>query len=284
MDTLQRSRDESPNRSMLLQFGTAPFRQQTYRNIAYLFLQFPLSITYFVTLVTVGATGLAAITILTEAIPDILSTMPVNGIGLLTAGIATIVLGIISLPLLVLGVVGLVTGGVGLFTVDRFVSEVLLGQSFPQRPLPYREFDTTREFVSTFLTSSATYLSLAAVLIKFPIGIATFVVLVVSSTVSVVFTAAPFLYDSPASQLQFRFVEGASVGHVDGFYTIDFGVILGTGTWTIDTFPEAVVLSAVGLLTALIALNGLNFLAWVLAEATAIASRNAFVFTLGSSE
>lgn len=265
----------SGSSSLVSQIVIAPFRRQTYRNVLYLSLQFPLSIAYFVTLVMLATTGIAALVIATEAAPGLLAGTPGGAVGVLVVGLVAVVLIAVSLPLLGLGIVGVAVGGVGLFTVDRAISERLLGRRVPSRPLSRGAFDNTHGFVLAFLTGAGTYLSLAAVLVKFPIGIAVFVVLVVSSILSVVLLAAPVLYDA-AMGFNLEFTDGLLIGFVDGRYTVDLG---GAGTWTIDTMPEAVVLSAGGLLTALFALNVCNLLAWLLGEATIVVARHATVFT-----
>ncbi|WP_193310407.1 sensor domain-containing protein [Halorubrum halophilum] len=284
MDNLQHTDAHDADRSGLSAVVTAPFRRQTYRNMLYLFLQFPLGILYFVTLVTLGSTGVAGFMIVTEAVPDAVASVSGGAVGVLVATVVVGVLLYVSLPLVGVGIIGAAVGGVGLFTVDRIVSEAVLGRSLPKRPLAHGDFDTTKQFVMAFLTTPGTYLASAAVLAKFPIGVATFVLLVVLSTMGVVFTTVPFLYDSPETQLQFQLTEGLSVSYVDGFYTVDLGVLLQSGTWTVDTLPEAMVVSVCGLLLLFASLNIFNGTAWLMGEATALVARYATVFDRASTE
>lgn len=100
----------------------------------------------------------------------------------------------------------------------------------------------------------------------------------------IVFAIAPFLYNAPQTQLRFQFTEGLSIGYVDGFYTIDLGVLLQSGTWTVDTLSEAIVVSVSGLFLTFIALNVFNLLAWLLGETTALVARHAIVFGYASEE
>lgn len=284
MDNPQQTGPLDRDRLRLSAVATAPFRPQTYKNLLYLFLQFPLGIMYFVTLVTLGAMGVAGVLIVTEAIPDAVASVSGGAVGVLVVGVVVVVLVIVGLPLLVGGIVGAAVGGVGLFTVDRLVSEAVLGRSLPKRPLAYGDYDTTKEFVIAFLTAPGTYLAVVVVLAKFPIGVATFVLLVVLSTMGVVFTTVPFLYDSPETQFQFQLAEGLTVSYVDGFYTVDLGVLLQSETWTVDTLPEAIVVSVCGLLLLFASLNIFNGTAWLIGEATAFVARYATVFGNDSTE
>lgn len=51
----------------------APFRAETYQNLLYLLLQFPLGIAYFTVLVTSGAIGIAGIVAVFAAVPSVVS-------------------------------------------------------------------------------------------------------------------------------------------------------------------------------------------------------------------
>ncbi|MFC7137272.1 sensor domain-containing protein [Halobaculum litoreum] len=155
-------------RSVAQAFLTAPVRPQTYKNLAYLALQFPLGVAYFVLLV------------------------PALGFGL---G---------SLPLLVLlglPAVGALVVGVATMTVDRAVTAALLPVELERHTAGASLDDGVVVYLTDLLFDPGTYLSVVFVLAKFAVGIATFVVLTVSGTLVAVALAAPFLYDHPDATL-----------------------------------------------------------------------------------
>ena len=194
-------------------------RPQTYLNIFYLLLSFPLGIAYFVFLVT----GLAV------------------GFGLLIIWV--------GLPILV----AVIAGSWVLCQLERVLANALLGADIP--PLQSRSpaasltpggsevsagerlFINAWRRLKTHLSDRVTWTGMLYLLVRFPLGIASFVLVVVLLSVSLSFIAAPFYY---------------WVG--DG---IDFGV------WQIDELWEAVSLTAIGIPLTFVSLHALNGTAYV---------------------
>jgi hypothetical protein len=246
----------------------------------YLFVQFPLGIAYFVTLVTLGATAFGAVTILAEAVPSVVGETVGAGAGVVALLVALPVLLLVALALLVVGVVGASLGGVGLFTVDRFLTGLVLGRSLPASSVEGSPLADPVGFARSYFLSPGAYLAVLAVLVKFPVGIAAFVLLTFGTVLPAVLLAAPLVYDDPSADFRFTLPEGLELSYVDGFYTIDAGVVVQSGTWVIDTLPEALLVAGAGLLVLLVALNAFNLLAWALGRATGLVARRASVFTI----
>jgi hypothetical protein len=285
MDNLQHGRTDGgqPARPVV-DFLAAPVRVQTYRNLLYLFVQFPLGIAYFVTLVTLGATAVGAVSILTEALPTVVGETPGAGAGIVALLVAVPILLLVAVALFAVGVLGASLGGVGLFTVDRFVTSLVLGRSLPTSPVEGSPLADPVGFARSYFLTPGTYLSVLAVLAKFPVGIGAFVLLVVGTAVPTALLAAPFLYDDPSAEFRFVLPEGLELSYVDGFYTVDAGVVVQSGEWVVDTLPEALLTAGVGLVLLLVALNLCNLLAWTLGSATGLVARHASVFTVPDRE
>jgi hypothetical protein len=157
-------------RSVAMAFLTAPVRFQTYKNLAYLALQFPLGIAYFTLLVPALALGVG------------------------------------SLPLLILlglPAIGALLLGVGTMTVDRAVTGLLLPVELERHTASASLDDGVLTYTRDLLLDPGTYLSLVFVLAKFAVGVATFVALTVSSALVAVAVAAPALYDHPMANYTF---------------------------------------------------------------------------------
>ncbi|WP_170830679.1 sensor domain-containing protein [Halogranum gelatinilyticum] len=226
-------------------FMTAPFRAQTYKNLVYLALQFPLGVTYFTLLVPVLAFGLG--------------TLPL--------------LALFGLPL-----VGTLVLGIALMTVDRGVTELLLPVELDRHAATASLDDGVVAYVTELLLDPGTYLSLAFVLVKFVVGVATFVALTVSGSLVVAFVTAPLFYASPTTNYIFSLPSVSEVAVTDtGLVT---GPVSSAGpSVVVDTLPEALGLAAAGLLLCLVSLNLLNATAWLLGRLTAFTCRHARVFS-----
>ncbi|WP_193310419.1 sensor domain-containing protein [Halorubrum halophilum] len=214
-------------RSVATAFLTAPIRFQTYKNLAYLALQFPLGMAYFVLLVPALAFGLG------------------------------------TLPLLVLfglPAIGALLLGVGTMTVDRAVTGLLIPVELERHTASASLDDGVLTYTKDLLLDPGTYLSIVFVLAKFVVGVATFVVLTVSSTLVAVTVTAPLLYDHPTAN-----------------YTIPLPSWLNGTTYVVDTLPEALALAALGVAGLFVTVNLWNALAWVLGRATELVCRYARV-------
>lgn len=186
----------------LKHFLTAPLRGRSYLNFLYLALAFPLGLVYFVFL-TVGL---------------------ITGVGL------TIIW--VGLPILAL----VFAGSWGLMALERWTAIHLLGAEVPpMAPPPPVAPQGFWKSVGAFFSNPVTWKGMAFLLLKFPLGIATFVVTVFLVAVTGAFLSAPFTYGW-------------------GGMEIDFGV------WylEVDTLGEALVCFLIGLVLSVVTLNLLN--------------------------
>lgn len=178
-------------------FLLAPVSGRTYLNLLYLALAFPMGLAYFVFL-TVGLS---------------------LGIGL------TIIW--VGLPILAL----VFAAGWGAAKLERQMAIHLLGAAVPPMApaaVPGRDL---LDRLKAYLGNPVTWKGLAFLAIKFPLGIATFVLLVTLISVSVSLTLAPFFFTWSPPEIFL---------------------------WEIDTLSEALLCSLVGLVTLLVSLNALN--------------------------
>lgn len=159
---------------------------QTWKNLAYLLLAFPLGIGYFV----LSVVGLS------------------TGFGLL----------IVWVGLLILSLLFVVWWALAAF--ERQLTIHLLGKDVPAPSRPQPQPEGVWEQVLAHLRNSATWKGAAFLLLKFPMGIASFVVTTTVLSMSVGLLFAPFVYQS---------------GDINIF------------AWEIDTLFEAVVASGLGL-------------------------------------
>lgn len=188
----------------------APFRLRTYTNLLYLLLAFPLGLAYFIFLI-VGLT---------------------TGFGL------TIVW--IGIPIL-----ALVFGGSwGLAAFERQAAIHLLGARVPPMlPPPSPAQRTIWQQARELLANPVTWKGMAFLLLKFPLGVVSFVALVTTLALSGSLLVAPILWQWGAFDL-------------DGFF-------MSVGPWEVDTLGEAWICSLIGVGLLFVALNLLNGLALV---------------------
>ncbi len=163
---------ESPHAdpvTALRRFLDVPFRAQTYRNLAYLALAFPLGLAYFVGVTT----GLSM------------------GVGLLVT--------LVGVPILLLTLVGTTM----LAGFEANLARWLLGMEV-QAPRAFEDvtdgsmpadLEGLLAGLKRFLTAPTTWTSLVLVLLKFVLGIVAFVALTVLGTLVVTMLGAPLIYD-----------------------------------------------------------------------------------------
>ncbi|HEX6096880.1 MAG TPA: sensor domain-containing protein [Thermoanaerobaculia bacterium] len=138
-------------------FFTVVARQSTYRNIAYVWLAFPLGLAYFVLLTTGSALSI--------------------GLSLLWIGLVVMLAFVLSLR--------------GLGNFERLLSTWLLGEPVA---LPSGAAAGTKvwPWLKSILKDPATWKGALFLLVKFPIGLTCWIVSVVSFAVSLAFILAPF--------------------------------------------------------------------------------------------
>ena len=210
----------------------APFRLQTYRNLLYLVLAFPLGVIYFVGLV-MGAT---------------------LGFGLLIVWV--------GLPILSLTILG-ATAFAGF---EAKLARRLVGVGV-RVPAVLREFDASEgtslpgngylAAITRLLTAPSTRTVVVLVLAKFAFGIVSIIALLVAAGLTIGLLSAPFVLDAPS----------VAIGLTDDVVILgDYAV----GPWDVDTMPEALLVAAFGIVFGLVALNGLNLLACFHAQYTGV--------------
>lgn len=167
----------------LRRFVGAPFRTETYTNLLYLLLAFPLGVAYF----TIVVTGLSF------------------GVG------ASLTL--VGVPVLVLTFVGIIVLGAlesrlasSLVDVDVALPEALRRDD--PDGMRRRENGLVDALVNLF-TATTTYGALALVFLKFVYGVLVFTVLVTAAALTASLLGAPFVYDQP------------NVAYTVGSYTIE---------------------------------------------------------------
>jgi hypothetical protein len=175
---------------------------QTYLNLLYLLLGFPLGIVYFIFLVT----GLSM------------------GIGLLIV--------FVGIPILIAVLLG--CRGLGAF--ERLLSRTMLHLSIPSPPpVPPSEPGVLGTLKALF-KDTATWKSLGYLVLKFPFGIAAFVVLITSFSISVALVLAPLTYHIMPPDFYF---------------------------WQVDTKDEAAVWCMIGAMLLLLCFHLVNGLAYL---------------------
>jgi hypothetical protein len=149
----------------------------------------------------------------------------------------------VGLPILLL--VG--AGWLWLVAFERFMVIHLLKENVPAtRPTLQGDVGIWRR-ISAYLTNPVTWKGLLYLFLKFPLGMVTFVVLIVLVALTLAFLSLPFTYQS-----QQFFQEGFL--HAGQF------------VWQVDSLGEALLGAFIGLLLWPLSLNISNGLAWVHAK------------------
>lgn len=196
------------NSNPFARFFGVLFRSQTYLNLIYLLLVFPLSLVYFL-FFTVGASlGLALVFIL--------------------------------VGFFILAFLCLTWWAVAVF--ERYLAIWLLNADIPPMEKPGAKREGTFGWVLDWLENPVTWKSLVYILIRFPLGIFVFIVLVAFGATSVGLISAPLVY-----------------------WWVPLEVSVSRNiNWAIDTFPEALIAFLVGVLLGFISLHVFNFMAYAL--------------------
>jgi hypothetical protein len=140
---------------------------QTYKNLLYLFLRFPLGVTYFTVLVT-GATVGAVLAIL-----------------------------LVGFVVLGLTIAGATYAG----SLEALLANRLLGTDIQYEPHDPTE-ESLADYTKHVLTDVRSYVLLAYMLATFPVGLATLVLVVSLMTFTLVSVLAPFTYWLPFTDYQ----------------------------------------------------------------------------------
>ncbi|MWV41628.1 sensor domain-containing protein [Natrialba sp. INN-245] len=169
--TVVQNGSDGPGDRPIRWFFGVPFRPQTYANLLYVALAFPLGLLYFVTVVT----GLSL------------------GVGLSVT--------LVGIPILFLTVLAVVV----LAAVEALLATHLVGI---ETPLPaafradnprslHRAEDGYADALAALVTAPTTWTSFVLVFLKFVYGVLAFTVLVVSVSIVTAMLAAPLVYSDP---------------------------------------------------------------------------------------
>jgi len=210
---------------------------QTYKNLLYLALTFPLGLFYF----TLLATGVPL------------------GLGLLSV--------VIGLPVLI----GVLVVSDRLLVFERWLASSLLGTSMPLDRAG--DAETWRDYIRAPVTDLGTWIGIAYLAAKFVVGLATFVVLTILFTITASLLLAPLYYDTAAIGLHLSGPIDLSLSYVAQFWsgaaviTLPFTIT----SWQVTTLWEALAVSAGGGVLGICSLHLCNGLARLQGWLTALA-------------
>ncbi len=199
-----------PQSNAFAKFFTVIARGQTWLNILYLLLSFPLGVFYFVFFVTGFSVGVPLI--------------------------------IIWVGLLILALV--LTAWQGFILFERGMAITMLREDIPPAQLADLSGKSTLQKIGAWFTNPVTWKGLLFLLAKFPLGIASFVIFVTLSALSLSFLAAPLIYRN-----------------------MPIGITWGWNNfYQIDTLTEAVLACLAGVLLVFVSLHVFNGAAWLWAK------------------
>lgn len=225
-----------PREAFLWFFGV-PLRPQTYANLLYLALMFPLGVVY----------------------------LSVFTVGLTTGGLLAVVLvGFVVL-------VGLMYLVRELAAFERALADRLLAVDVPARETPPPS--GAKANFRHVLTDMRTWTGVVHVASKFGLGVAVSVALMSLSLFSLVFTLVPLNYRNanigifpPGGEVSFA----PTVTFELGTWEMGLTVPIRFTTWTVDSLSDALVLSSSGIFLAFASLHVVNLMAWLLGWYTRI--------------
>lgn len=200
---------EDTHNQQRFEFLNVIARGQTYLNIIYLLLAFPLGLAYFIFLVV----GLSV------------------GVGLLIIWV--------GIPILLLTLLG--WWGCVLF--ERSLANAFLDAHLSPLSPPVAREVSLWERLRSHLANPLTWKGLIFLIAKFPLGLLSFITVVVLFSVTGGMLAAPFVYDEPLNYM-------------------DFGV------GVVDSMGEAILIALLGVIVGILSLHLMNLLAQVWAKFT----------------
>ena len=204
----------SDPQSLTIRFFRVMGSGQAYLNLVYLLAAFPLGVFYFVFLITGLSTGLALLIIW------------------------------VGIPIILL--VG--AGWWMLANLERGMAIAILKEDIPAVDLPRSKGTSIGTRLKAHLAHPVTWSSLLYLFLKFPLGMATFVILVTMICLTLAFMSMP---------LTFEFLPELKIG-----------IYLSSGVpaWRIDSLREALLAALIGLVLWPVTLQVSNGLAWIHAQ------------------
>ena len=229
-------------RAAAVRFFGAPLRKQTYLNLVYLALAFPLGLLYFV-FVTTGLSVSLALSILLVGVPLFVGVLAVTSL---------------------------------LATFERLLARYLLGVDVPASV----EGDTgdddsgtgspterVRGYVVSIVTDLGTWTALLYLASKLAMGVVSFVAIVTSLSVGGSLLLTPTYYDYANVTVGWTFAEPTTVTPglklLFGEYLVGYSFSFQLTSWEVTTLPEAYAASALGVVVLLLSMHLLNALAWL---------------------
>ena len=198
-------------RSPLAWFFGVVARRETWLNLLYLALSFPLGLFYFVFLVVFLSLGVS--------------------------------LAIIWVGIFILGLTAACSWAFAAF--ERSLADGLLGTHLLPSPQPWKRADGVWPRIKAHFGSGATWKDLAFLILKFPLGLLSFCIVVTLGATSLALATAPIYYRYASS------TDTHGVFH----HGLNFGV------WYLDRLWQALLLVPIGLLLLFISLHAFNGLA-----------------------
>jgi hypothetical protein len=220
-------------RPTLRAVATAPLRPRTYGNLLYLALAFPLGLAYFVFL----AVGLS-----------------------LSVGLSFLLVGV---PLFV----AVLLVALLLVTVERYLVAWLLGVEVGTPDWPFLDREGAVARGRALVLDPAVWTGVVFLATKLAFGTASFVLLLTLLLPAGVLVATPLFYRTPGARVGLFLGDGISrelslyVPWEQLLVGVSFVVRL--SSWEVDTLPEALAMSTLGVIGLILALNVLNVVAWL---------------------
>lgn len=212
-------------RELLWRFLRVPLRLQTYKNLLYLSLLFPVGLTYFTTITVALSVGLA-LSVLLVGIPILLAT--VYAMRELTA-------------------------------VERFLADRLLAVDVPAAEgYPPAE---PRAHLEHVFGTAGTWTGAVFLVSKFALGTGAFVLLVVGAAIPVALLSVPLYYrevNVGVNPIGGEMAFEPSIEFALQTWQVGLSVPFRLTTWYVTTLPEALAVSGVGLVALLAALHAFN--------------------------
>lgn len=213
-----------------------PLRLQTYRNLLYLLLAFPLGMLYFVFLAVGLSVGVGlAITVI--GIPIIVATL----------AIAT-----------------------GLGSAERKLTALLLGIDIEPPADNPLSIDDERPFldrVKALVTTLQTWKAVFYLASKFLLGLLSFFLILTLLVTAVTLLVVPFVYDQPGVYIGLAIDEPTTLHPALAYgwdsLLVGFRAAIELTSWQVTTLPEALLVAGVGVGLIVVSLNVLNGLAWL---------------------
>lgn len=173
-------------------------RPQAYLNLIYLFAAFPLSVFYFVFLVSGLSTGFSLMIVW------------------------------VGIPILL--VVGI--GWLAMARFERFLVIHWLKENVPAMTLSSKRDADIWTYFRSYFVNPVTWKSLLYLLVKFPLEIGTFMILVTLVCLTLAFLTMPLTYELlPKFQISGFFLKGQQVWQVDSMADALFGMLIGLFLW-----------------------------------------------------